>query len=97
MLEQSVPESLRPWKELTLVQLMKDCLPRVGCCAGAEEECREEGVAQTTSSELNAIPIPCSPVTPGGEGEKLRARLSPGKRDRLGEGVLKICSYFSLS
>jgi len=47
----------------------------------------EEGAAETTCDELTTTPIPlrCS----GGGGRETGVKLSPGRRDGLGEGVLR--------
>lgn len=72
------------WKEPTLVQLIKDCHPWVRPCAGAGEECGEEGVAQTTWNELTAIPIPHSPW-----GREIRSKAEPRKKGEAGESYFK--------
>jgi len=59
---------------------------------------QEEGAAETTGDELTASPIPCPtrPLT-GKRQRKQGAKLSLGRRERWGEGVLKVWFYFSLS
>ena len=51
----------------------------------------EEGVAETTCDELTVIPIPRPPVPLGGEGggREIGVKLSPGRRNGWGEGVLR--------
>jgi len=50
----------------------------------------EEGWAETTCDELTTIPIPCPPALFGvGAGDRETGlKLSLGRRERWGEGVL---------
>ena len=57
----------------------------------------EEGAAETTCDELTATPIPHTPVLLGGRRQgKSGVKLSPGRREGWGEGVLRFGFYFSL-
>jgi len=51
-----------PWEGPTSEKFMKDCLLWEGPQTGTEEECEEEGTAETTYNELTATPIPRPPV-----------------------------------
>ena len=77
MLEQSLPEGLylmegthttavleelQPMGRTHVVQFMKDSILWEGPHAGKEEECEEEGAAETTCDELTATPIPHPPA-----------------------------------
>ena len=45
----------------------------------------EDGAAETTCDEVTVIPIPHSPVPPGGEEvEKIRSKVKPGKKGGVG-------------
>jgi len=58
----------------------------------------EEGVAETTRGELTTDPIPCPPALLGrGRGRETGLKLSLGRREGWGEGVLKSSFIFSLS
>jgi len=49
----------------------------------------EEGASETTCDELTITPIPCPPVPlRGGRGRETGVKLSPGRREGWGEGVL---------
>jgi len=50
----------------------------------------EEGVAETTRGELTTDPIPCPPAPLGrGGGRETGLKLSLGRREGWGEGVLR--------
>ena len=50
----------------------------------------EEGVAETTCDEPTQTPIPHPPALLGGEeAEKLGVKLSMGRMEEWGEGVLR--------
>jgi len=50
----------------------------------------EEAVAETTRDELTVTPIPHPPAPLGGEGgRETGVKLSPGRREGWGEGVLR--------
>ena len=50
----------------------------------------EEGAAETTCDELTQTPIPRPPAPLRGEEvEESGAKLSPGRREGWGEGVLR--------
>lgn len=50
------------WEELTFEKFVKDCILGKGPHTGAEEEHKEEGVAETMFSELMATSIPHTPA-----------------------------------
>jgi len=49
----------------------------------------EEGAAETTCDELTSTPIPRPPGCLGGGGRETGVKLSPGRRERWEEGVLR--------
>ena len=58
----------------------------------------EEGAAETTCDELTATPIPRPPEPLQREEiENSRVKLSLGRKEGWGEGVLRFSFYFSLS
>ena len=58
----------------------------------------EEGAAETTCDELTAVPpFPIPLRCSGAGGREMGVKLSPGRRDGWGEGVLRFRFYFSLS
>jgi len=86
-----------PWEGLTLEKIVEDCLPWEGPHAAAVEDCEEKGAAKTTCDELTTTPI-SHPLVPLGRGRQRKSgvKLSPGRRKRWGEGVLRfnfICHY----
>ena len=48
----------------------------------------EEGAAETYD-ELTITPIPCPPAPLRVEGREMGVKLSPGRREGWGEGVLR--------
>jgi len=59
---------------------------------------QEEGVAETTCDELTVTPIPHPPVLLAGGGHRETGlKLSPGRREGWGEGVLRLSFHFLLS
>jgi len=66
------------------------CLLREGPHAGPGEECEEEGAAEATCDELTTTPIPHPPVPlEGRRYRKLRVKVSHGRREGWGKGVLR--------
>ena len=50
----------------------------------------KEGTAKTMCNELTVTHIPCPPVLLGGAGGREKGlKLSPGRRERWGQGVLR--------
>lgn len=82
--------SCSPWEGLTLEKVGKDCISRVtqwsrGHHAGVGEKREKLRKQQRRSYYKQAItPIP-NPT--GGAGEKLRVKLSPGRREEWEEGM----------
>jgi len=72
-----------------LEQLLKGCTSWKGPHAGAEEECEEEGVAETTCDELTPMPIPCPPaLLAGRKWRKSGVKLRVGRREGWGNVFL---------
>ncbi|KAK4811345.1 hypothetical protein QYF61_027574 [Mycteria americana] len=71
------------WQGPMLEQFLKDCIPWEGPHSGAEEECEEEGAAETQHYELTSTPIPHPPELfgVGEEVEKTGVNLSLGRRE----------------
>ena len=58
----------------------------------------EEGATETMCDELTVTPIPHPPVLLAGGGHRETGlKLSPGRREGWGEGVLRLSFHFSLS
>ena len=96
MLEEFM-KNCSPWEGPTLEQFMKNCLLWEGPHTGAGEEHEEEGTAETKCYRLTTTPIPHPPVPfQGEEVEKSGVKLSPGRREEWGEGVLRFgfISYY---
>jgi len=51
----------------------------------------EEGATETTYDELTITPIPCPPVLLGDGvgGREMGVKVSPGRRDGWGGGILR--------
>jgi len=49
----------------------------------------EEGAAETTCDELTVTPVPVSLSCSEGGGREMGVKLSPGRREGWGEGVLR--------
>jgi len=49
----------------------------------------EQGAAETTCDELTITPILRPPARSGGGGRKMGVKLSLGRKERLGKGVLR--------
>jgi len=73
---------------------MEDSVPWEGPRAGAGAE-REEGAAEAACDEQTAAAIPVPPCRSGEEVEKSGVKLSLGRREGWGEGVLRF-GVFSL-
>jgi len=50
---------------------------------------KEEGAAETTCDELTTAPIPRPPAPLRGRWERNGSEAEPGKKGRVGEGVLR--------
>ncbi|KAK4822673.1 hypothetical protein QYF61_019040 [Mycteria americana] len=67
-----------------LEQVVKDCIP----CAGAREDCEEEGAAKTKRYELTATPIPQNPAPLAGLQRELANDVQRAHSKPLGQAVL---------
>jgi len=87
-------QSCSPWEGPTLQTFVENCLLWVCPHAGAGAECEEsspegQGAAETTCDELTITPVPLRHLRGGGGGRETGVKLSPGRREGWGEGVLK--------
>jgi len=93
----AVCEELQPLEGLTLGKFVDSCLHERDPTLETRKSVRspppeEEGVAETTCDELTVTPTPCPPVLLGKGGQGGRetgVKLSPGRREGWGEGVLR--------
>lgn len=81
-----------------LEQFMEDCLPWVGPYTGAWEDHEEEGVAETTCSELTTTLFLHPPVMLKDQAGKSGVKLSIGRGGQEGKclKIVLISHYLSV-
>lgn len=84
----AIHKGLFPIAKTDIEEVHGVCLPWEGPHVGAQEECEEEGAAETMSDELTTSFIPCpSFVTWAVEEE---SKFKP-RKNREEKGILKFC------